>query len=411
MTKALHKTIVGVAAVQQPASGWQPGFQSRFQLRVDNHGADELVTESASAEFRIKGTRVGKAVSFGFPARIPPEGHWYQENNPVELTDEIAAQAAKATSPLQLLVTVGGRMGGKEVKGSTLMVVNVSPLAGPFRRVMGNNIILELTEESLDGLRNLPAIISFLDRAYDTMAEFIGMRPRNAQAMALREAPELGAWAVSGFPILLNTKFVRGAVTAFDRGEVCFGWLHEMGHNFEYGYWYMYNSPACEFHANWKVAYAVEHLFPGVDPFYVFRPWKKDAPPDMSFASGGEWNDHRSLRFGDLYLANTRRDWLSLQCDELTAFHLRVVRLYGWEPYRRMYRTYRALEAAGMPRPTVDNAIEMIKLQFVILGFHLGVDIIPICQLWRIPLTSKNVADIMATYKIEQCSVKDGATQ
>ena len=218
--------------------------------------------------------------------------------------------------------------------------------------------------------------------------------------MALRESPPFFAWARAGFPILLNTTHVRNSVEAFDRGVVCFGWLHEMGHNFEYGYWYMYNSPACEFHANFKLVYAVEHLINGNSNGFHLLEWEKNPDPERKYDNGRLWVDSKFNPDACLYLSDTSREWESMGSNDLLVFYLALVRKHGWDPFKRMYRTYRSLSFATDERPVLNSSNEMFSLQMAILSYLIDDDIRAHCADWRIPLSEDTVQSLSARFDL-----------
>jgi len=400
----LVDSVLKVGAAQQPPSGWEPGLSSNIQLRTENTGDVLVSTKYATAQFFINNELIGEATRFDFVREIKPNKAAYQENNAIVFPREFAERIKDG--PLFLRVRVFGSRNGKPIEGAFDMEVKISDLPGPLKLVEGRHVGLELMESNIDGVKNLEKTLDFLDEAYDSMAEFTGQQPLEGRMIVLREVPDFFAWAIAGFPILLSSKNVRKSITDFDEGKICFGWLHEMGHNFEYGYWYMYNGPACEFHANFKVLYAIEHLFRGDTGFAVLHSWKSE-DDGRSYRDGREWSDHHFLNRGDAYLADPNRDWLSLQSNELLSFHLRLVRQYGWGPYRRMYRTYRAFNREGLPKPEENSATEMTKLQMAILGHHLGIDIVPILQQWRIPVTKEDIDEKMKSYRIADMFLDD----
>jgi hypothetical protein len=402
MTVENHR-ILEVGALQHPPSGWIPGLEWNIQIRARNLGQAAVRTDSALAEFFVNGSSVGNPTRFRFAGEIRPNETFCQENNTVEFPADF--MSLKNEEKPVLKVTVLGNLNGSEITGEFELQVKVGELPEPHRLVKGKNVGLELMVSRFDNLSNLSEAMDFLDSVYESMAELVGQRPREGQLMVIREVPEFFAWAMAGFPILLNTTKVHETVRAFDKGRVPFGWVHEMGHNFEYGYWYMYNGPACEFQANLKLAYAVEHLFAGASGFAVLHPW---SPEDrrQGYTNGRQWVDEHFLSVADVYLVDPARDWLSLSSDELLSLHLRLVRQYGWEPYRRMYRTYRELERVGLQKPQVNDPHEMTLLQMAILDRCLDADTTSICEMWKIPFSRRDIEAAGTTYRLSEHTVK-----
>ena len=104
------------------------------------------------------------------------------------------------------------------------------------------------------------------------------------------------------------------------------------------------------------------------------------------------------LVFGDAYLADSSRTWDSLSSDEMHAFFQRLQRVYGWEVFKRWYRTYRRLIDAGLKPPTKSE--EKINLIAAILSHEAHVDLVPVFQRWRFPVTPAGVAAMKEKYGI-----------
>jgi hypothetical protein len=390
MLSSSENMCLELTANQMPDSGWQPGLTSNVQLFLENTTPYPVSIDQGEYTFLIDGKPTGITGSFPGLVRIHPNSRTAQEHCPVDFPTALVENINGGKLSLQ--ITTYGNTPESPVSGSCTMDVKVSDIPGPFRQVSGRNVSLELSEKQCDGIQNIDGILAFLDQAYDCMVDLTGHRPMNGIPMALREVPAFFAFARAGFPILLNTDYVRQSIKAFDDGSVCYGWLHEMGHNFEYGYWYMYNSPSCEFHANIKLVYALEQLIMNSHGKYYLLPWKKDVDSDVRYESGSCFADQYFLEKDSDYFTDTSRDWLSLEPDELMTFYLQLVRKHGWEPFKRMYRTYHALTEATHDRPMENNADDMFTLQMAILSHVTDENIVARCAEWRIPVTETKIA-------------------
>lgn len=378
-----------LTANQMPDSGWQSGLTSNVQLIIENTTPCPVSVDRGEYTFFVDGKPTGFTGIFPGLVHIRPNSKTAQEHCPIAFPAALAENINSGKLSLQIITH--GRTPESTVSGSCTIDITVSDLPGPFRQEFGRNVSLELVEKQFDGIRNIDGILAFLDKVYECMVDLTDHRPMNGITMALREVPPFFAFARAGFPILLNTSYVRQSLEAFDGGSVCYGWLHEMGHNFEYGYWYMYNSASCEFHANFKLVYALEQLIPTSHGNFYLLPWKKDINTDDRYESGCHFANQYFLEKESNYLTDTSRDWLSLESDELMIFYLQLVRKHGWEPFKRMYRTYRALTAATHVRPVENNGHEMFTLQMAILSHILNEDMIARCTEWRIPVTASQI--------------------
>jgi hypothetical protein len=378
-----------LTANQMPDSGWQPGLTSNIQLLLENKTPYPVSVDQGEYAFFIDGKPTGVTGSFPGLVYIRPNSRTAQEHCPIYFPSALVDHGNGGKLSLQ--ITTHGSTSKSTVSGSCTIDVIVSDLPGPFRQVSGRHVSLELAENQFESIQNIDAILAFLDTVYDSMAGLTGHRPMNGINMALREVPPFFAFARAGFPILLNTIYVRRSIEAFDKGCVCYGWLHEMGHDFEYGYWYMYNSASCECHANLKLVYALEHLIRNSHGDFYLLPWKKEIDSAVRYESGRHFADQYFLGKKSDYLTNTSRDWLSLESDELLIFYLQLIRTHGWEPFKRMYRTYRALTDATHDRPMENNGPEMFTLQMAVLSHVLDEDMVSRCAEWRIPVTAAQI--------------------
>jgi hypothetical protein len=390
MPSPAENMCLKLSANQMPDSGWQPGLTSNVQLFLKNTTPYPVSVDQGEYAFFIDGTPTGISGSFPGLVRIRPNSRTAQEHCPVDFPAALVKNINGGKLSLQ--ITTHGSTPESTVSGSCTIDIAVSDIPGPFRQESGRNVSLELAEKQFDGIQNIDGVLAFLDKAYDCMVDLTGHRPMNGITMALREVPPFFAFARAGFPILLNTDYVRQSIEAFDKGSVCYGWLHEMGHDFEYGYWYMYNSPSCEFHANIKLVYALEQLIQNSHGEYYLLPWKKEIDSDVRYESGYYFADQYFLEKESNYFTDTSRDWLSLDSDELMIFYLQLVRKHGWEPLKQMYRTYRALTDATLDRPMENNGSDMFTLQMAVLSHILDEDIVATCAEWRMPITEAKIA-------------------
>jgi hypothetical protein len=201
--------------------------------------------------------------------------------------------------------------------------------------------------------------------------------------------------------MILNTDYVSETLKDFDDGFISFGWIHEMGHNFDVlGDWYMWNGPACEFQANFKLGYAFETI---ADQSFRIK-WAYapgyPCPTKKEVMRGTDLIEKFFLSFGDQYLADPTRTWDTMSSDEIHTFFQRIQRIYGWEPFRQWYRTYRKLADRGMKAP--EKAEDKINLVAAILSKNTKADLIPLFQRWRFPVTPEAVKAISDKYQLSQ---------
>jgi hypothetical protein len=198
----------------------------------------------------------------------------------------------------------------------------------------------------------------------------------------------LGAWGTAGEGgINLDWTVVPGCMNDFNNGRIEFGLVHELGHCFDarnFPRWYI--TPVCggETFGNLKLSYAVEQLL------------RKDNHYRIEFGPGGmqtgyDFNTNFYLPPGDKYLADKGRVWTQMSVDELHSFHLRLIRKYGWDVYKKWFRTYPQMEKAGFLAPPECNDIKRMIVICAILSHYTGEDLTGYFNQWRIPVTREDV--------------------
>jgi hypothetical protein len=243
-------------------------------------------------------------------------------------------------------------------------------------------------------------LLPLMDTAYERDAELTGVTPYDGKVIILQESPPNPYWAYAGNPVILNGDYVEKTLAEVTEGKLPFGWMHEMGHDFDvYGDWYIWNGPCAEFQANFKLSYVVEQPIKGFR--MVWDGYGHAAYPVVggkTDSDGYRFVDSFFLFFGDPYLADSSRKWDSLTSDETQSFFQRLVRVYGWEPFKKWYRDYAGLASQGFKPPTSPEA--KISLCCGLLSKDIGVDLLPIFQRWRFPVTKESVNAVMTSYKL-----------
>lgn len=244
-------------------------------------------------------------------------------------------------------------------------------------------------------LKDKKAFIDFHDQVYEAMVELTGNRP----AMPIRGHHELTAWGTaSSSGVRVDWPHVPGVMTDFNNNLVTFGLIHEMGHIFDYPFfqrWYVTNRTAVETFANFKLAYVVERLLTDETPYRInFR--------RGGAKKGAEFVDAFYLPFGEKYLKSDT-PWEKISVDSLHAFHHQLVRKYGWDFYKRVFRAFIQLEATEDGKVPQDPTDPLrTQVMCAILNQFSGDDLMPVFQKWRIPVTADDLARVTKAYKLDQ---------
>jgi hypothetical protein len=280
------------------------------------------------------------------------------------------------------------------------LTVPGATLPQPLKEIDGKTVGIAVMASRYKTFKHVDRALAWVDECYQAMIDLTGEHPFDGERMIYKESPAHPWWAYAGKEMILNTDYVGSTLKEFDEGYLSFGWIHEVGHNFDVlGDWYIWDGPSAEFQANFKLVYATTNV-----PDQSFRikaafqaPGYPARTPEQSL-TGRELTDKFFLTFGDGYLADPKRTWTSMSSDEIHTFFQRLERVYGWEPFKRWYRTYRELSDSGQKPPATPE--DKINLIAAILEKEIGVDLVPVFQRWRFPVTAEKVAAIREQYGI-----------
>ncbi|RYG48479.1 hypothetical protein EON79_04330 [bacterium] len=293
--------------------------------------------------------------------------------------------------------TVTVAQDGQEAVLPFKLDVPEAKLTEPLKTIKGKTVGIALQESRYKTFKSSKRALNWIDRCYQSMIELTGEKPFGGRLMVFKESPAHPWWAYAGEEMILNTDYVGQTLQEFDKGLISFGWVHEVGHNFDtLGDWYIWNSPSAEYQANLKLSYALEGLGDEVR-LNVKKGTPLYAPGSpTSIIRPSELIDAFFMPFGDGYLADPSRKWDTLSSDEIHAFYMRIEKTYGWEPFKRTYRTYRRLANEGKKPPETPE--EKIALNAAIMIKETGADLLPAFRLWRFPV--EKVEEMKARYGI-----------
>lgn len=378
--------------------GWGAGGWGSYRFVLKNDTGQDAVIVSWSAHWEAQGRPIGDA--WGGDVNQPlPAGKTVTRDEVGLLPVEVARAAKPGAAEMAGQFVV--RQGNQNIPLPFHVNVPEATLPEPLKLVRGKTVGLDLMQSRYKTFHHLDRTLRWLDECYAAMIELTGEKPFGGKLMIYKEAPPHPWWAYAGQEMILNTDYVGSTLKDFDDGLISFGWVHEVGHNFdaELGKWYIWSGPAAEWQANFKLCYALESI-----PDQSFRiRWTFQAPgypaPDTHIRlTGTQLVERFFLMFGDKYLADPSRAWDTLSSDEMHTFFQRLQRVYGWDVFKRWYRTYRRLENAGQKPP--EKSEEKIALIAAILSAETKVDLVPTFQRWRFPVTPESVRAMRERYGI-----------
>lgn len=391
---------VNVTAHSTLKNGWMAGGWGSFRLEVKNQGSQPVRLVRWTARWKV--------------ADKPMDDPWGEDAN-----ETIAPGASANVNTVTYFpkdVADAARPGNAVVSGTAFVNVDGREVAEPFqfevpaavlpvklRRVSGRYAAYELMETRFCSFTGRLRILKWLDQSVAAMRDLTGYTPFGGNLMVIRECPAHPYWAYAGNPVVLNTDYVGKTVEEIDRGLIPFGWIHEIGHNFDdpMGKWYIWSGPCAEFQANFKLAYALETI-----PDRSFRvDWQgfqtpgMPCPKDRNLIDGRQFTESFFLMFGDAYLADPKRTWDSMSSDEMHSLFQRIQRVYGWGAFKGMYRAYARFEKTGLKPP--ENSEGKVQLLVAVLNKQTNVDFVPLFQRWRFPVTAAAVEKMRTDYKVD----------
>jgi len=419
---------VKVTAVPNPPQGWMAGGYGEVKYTFDNRSGDDGKVIGWSCQWEAAGERVGDVWSDRRRYDLPP--HQKTELTKVgQLPAEAVEKAGGGNAVLTCDLTV--LLGDETFEVPIRIEVPEAVLPEKLVTTKGEYVGIAIMESHDKELVAKDRLLRWLDESYKAMWDLTGRRPYNGEMIIIQESPPQPWYTHAGNPILMDTTYMANLVQEVNAGIMPFGWIQAMGEDFDdgLGEWTIWNGESREWQANWKLDYAYETI-----PDQSFKAkWERNekAPYPArgdagELVSGYQLMQSRFLFFGDGYLGDHDRTWDTMGSGDLHAFFLRLVREYGWEPFKQWYRTTARLDELGYDAPRSPD--EKINLIAAILQYHIDkewypaylrskepdanppstpeekkivvVDIVPAFERWRMPVTAGKMAGMFKRYPI-----------
>ncbi|MBD5224708.1 MAG: hypothetical protein HDS68_01905 [Bacteroidales bacterium] len=229
---------------------------------------------------------------------------------------------------------------GGKAKGSVL-VDDVSVALTPLDNLYildGKHIRLLLEADKVNVSPDaMKGWLAQLDDAYEAYTDLIGEVPFDGRKINILNTPgiEPGYWALAGNPILWNSHVAvaRELQNFADNNDCCFGIMHEIGHTFSahsIGHPDPWNWTD-EIFANFRMSYALEKNGGKVSQ-------------RKHIYTGPEIKDYYKIFYDETIGAGKPE----LNGDAIHYTLLRIKDRYGWDVYKKAFRTLYALPAEEM---------------------------------------------------------------
>ncbi|MDE2127077.1 MAG: hypothetical protein KGJ62_10845 [Armatimonadetes bacterium] len=395
---------VTIKAANTQTTGWMAGGWGGYQFVITNGTAAPVQLVKWSAHWVAGGKRVGDPWGGNIGQSLAARAT-VTRSEIGELPSTVAAAARPGSAEIHGAFTVLAE--GSRLRIPYTITVPAAVLPEPLKTVRGKTVELALMRSRYLQFHQLNRTLRWMDEAYQAMIQLTGQVPFQGRRMVFQESPPHPWWAYAGEHMILNTDYVASTLKDFDDGLISFGWVHEMGHNFDtLGDWYIWSGAAAEFQANFKLCYAFEHI---KDQSFRIK-WTFQAPgypsPDQNMRlTGPQLVERFFLLVGDRYLADPHRTWDTLSSDEMHTFFQRLQVAYGWRIFRGWYRTYGKLQDAGLKPPqTPEGKINLIA---AILAREARVDLVPVFRQWRFPVTAKSIKAMATRYRLSDFVVPE----
>jgi hypothetical protein len=398
---AMSVAQVTVTVTRWPEEGWMGGGDGNYKFTFKNAGASEAKIVKWTAYWEVGGKPLGDTWGGDMDLGVAPGKEAVKEETGTLPLDVVAK--SKPSKPV-IAGTFTVKIDGKESLLNWRIEIPQAFLPEKTVLYKGKHVGLELMPSHLKRFPVDKKMVEVLDMVYEAMHDLTGYTPDGGKMLLIQESPAHPYWAYvegAGKPIIMSTLCVDEVLTQIHENKMPWGWSHEMGHYFDIlGHWYFWGPSSVEWQANWKLSYAYETI--------PDRTYKADFNPDDGLAysplhtrtmDAAKWIDAVFLFRGDPYLGDPTRKWDSMTSDEFHSFFLRLVRIYGWEPFKRWYRTYDRFEKAGLKPPT--TAEGTIQLIAAILSKETDTDLVPAFQRWRMPVTKADVEAMRKKYPID----------
>ena len=255
--------------------------------------------------------------------------------------DFIASSTGDATLCLSLGFPWGTYLGNKTTGKVWYDNVRVEPT--PMEEIYyreGEHIILSLYKEKVNITdEQVDTWLKNLDKVYEAYCDLVGEAPYGGAKIMILNTPgiEPGYWALAGNPILWNSNVkveeVINRTAEFD--DWGFGVMHEIGHDFSHanikgdGAW-NWND---EIFANFRMSYALEAC-------------DGTASQRNICYKGADIINYYKIFYDETIGAGIAKN----NGDALHYTFLRIKEKYGWDVYKKAFRTLYATTNAELPK-------------------------------------------------------------
>lgn len=278
-------------------------------------------------------------------------------------------------APAELALQVRGAVAAPrflrgETSAEDWLVERTHP--APWAEVGSDKLVLSVPSASVRELEDPEALMATWDRAMDLAAELAARPPARTYAERIVPDEQISAgYMHAGYPIMTHLDQRTNLV---DRAHVLggnWGLFHEIGHNHQSGDWTFAGTG--EVTVNLFTLYLYEYLC-GV-------PVAENDRGSAEFLAA----QMAKFDFQDPDFAQWKSDpFLAL------AMYVQLQQAFGWEAYRELFATYRALPDAERPRDDDEKRDQWL----VRFSRQVDRDLGPFFAAWGIPISQEARASL-----------------
>lgn len=247
-------------------------------------------------------------------------------------------------------------------------------LPAPFGELVCDRIILTVHAKDLRKLDHPDKILEQWRKIVDCYSDLAGIPfERKCPERFVPDHQIGGGWLHSGYPMMAqDLDRWSGRLVAdefvFKTGE--WGFFHELGHNHQEPEWTFEGTG--EVTCNVFGMYVFDTLFNGSRPHDEVQPPVRDRKEKEYVAAGRPFDKWK----GDPFLA--------------LIMYEQMVQEFGWEPFKKVFREYRALPQAERPKTEIEKHDQWMVRMSKACGKNLG----PFFEHWGIPTSVESRASI-----------------
>lgn len=247
-------------------------------------------------------------------------------------------------------------------------------LPAPFGELVSDRIILTVQAKDLKTLDHPDKLLEQWRKIVDCYAELAGIPfERKCPERFVPDHQISGGWLHSGYPMMAqDLDRWSGRLVAdefvFKTGE--WGFFHELGHNHQEPEWTFEGT--AEVTCNVFGMYVFDTLFNGSRPHPDVEPAVRERKEKEYVAAGRPFDKWKS----DPFLA--------------LIMYEQMVQDLGWDPYKKVFREYRALPQEARPKTEREKHDQWMVRMSKACGKNLG----PFFEHWGIPTSPEARASI-----------------